>query len=91
MKGKGIHMITFILVIIGGLNWLLFAVIKKDVGSFLPGGMEGIAATVVYVLVGLSAVYEIATHKKNCKVCGSGMMKSSSTGMSSNQSSSMGQ
>lgn len=57
-------MAAFVLVIVGGLNWLLFAIAGQDVGSWLPGGMEGTAARVVYVLVGLSAVYLVFTHKK---------------------------
>lgn len=66
---KGLHMAAFILVIVGALNWLLFVIAGQDVGSWLPGGMEGMPAKVVYVLVGLSAVYLIFTHKKDCKEC----------------------
>jgi uncharacterized membrane protein YuzA (DUF378 family) len=66
---KAIHMIAFVLVIVGGLNWLLFAATGQDIGSWLPGGMVGMTAKVVYVLVGLSAIYLIFTHKKDCKEC----------------------
>jgi len=31
--------------------------------------MTGWLATVVYVLVGLSAIYEVATHAGRCKEC----------------------
>ena len=67
---KKLHMVTFILLVIGGLNWLLFGIMGWDVSKFLPGGMTGMAAKVIYVLVGLSAIYEVATHCKNCKMCG---------------------
>jgi uncharacterized membrane protein YuzA (DUF378 family) len=60
-----LHKVTFILLVIGGLNWLL-EVFGWGVGSFLPAGV----ATTIYVLVGLSAIYEIFTHKKNCRQCG---------------------
>lgn len=62
------HKITFILLVIGGLNWLAFGLTGWDVGQLL-GGMDSIVSKVVYVLVGLSAIYELATHRKNCTQC----------------------
>jgi uncharacterized membrane protein YuzA (DUF378 family) len=59
-----IHKVTFILLVIGGLNWGL-EVLGYGVGSFLPNGLS----TVIYILVALSAIYEIVTHKKNCRNC----------------------
>ena len=72
---KYLHMVSWILLVVGGINWLLVGL-----GGFLGGdwnlvGMifgSSMLASLVYVLVGLSAVYEIATHKKNCKDCGGG-------------------
>ena len=64
------HKITFVLLIIGGLNWLLYGLLGQDVGSYLPGGMGGLAAKVVYIVVGLSAVYVLFSHKGDCKKCG---------------------
>lgn len=61
-------MIAFILVIVGGLNWLLVGLIGWDVGE-LFGGMSAIISRVIYVLVGLSAVYLAATHKNECTWC----------------------
>lgn len=66
---KSLHTVAFILLVIGGLNWLLVGLTGWDVGQ-LFGGQEAIISRVVYVLVGLSAIYEVATHKKNCKDCG---------------------
>ena len=72
MKGnKTIHLIAFILLVVGGLNWLLFGLLGWDIGALL-GGMGSILARVVYVLVGLSAIYELATHKSNCRRCSEG-------------------
>ncbi|MSU45454.1 MAG: DUF378 domain-containing protein [Candidatus Zambryskibacteria bacterium] len=67
---KGIHAIAFILLVIGGLNWLIVAIWSKDLLMLL--GLGGGVATVVYWLVGLSALYELFTHKKCCKACVSG-------------------
>lgn len=65
MKGKGLHMVTWILLIVGGLNWGLTA-FGWNVVSYLGETL----AMIVYVLVGLSAIYELVMHKKNCKMCG---------------------
>lgn len=62
-------MVTFILLVIGGVNWLLFALLGWEVGS-LVGGMDSMIAKAIYVLVGLSAIYEVVTHKSGCKMCG---------------------
>jgi uncharacterized membrane protein YuzA (DUF378 family) len=45
--------LTQILIIIGGLNWLL-EVFGFGIGRFLPSAIT----TLVYVLVGLSALYQ---------------------------------
>lgn len=63
-------MVTFILLVIGGLNWLLLGIFNWEVGE-LFGGQSAIISKIIYILVGLSAIYELATHKANCKVCSS--------------------
>ena len=67
---KTVHMVAWILVIIGGLNWLLVGLFSTDVVALLFGGMS-VLARLIYILVGLAAIYEIATHKTNCKLCSS--------------------
>ncbi len=62
---KAAHTIAFILVIIGGLNWLLIGLFNLDVVMCLGATL----AKIVYILVGLSAIYLVATHKKDCKNC----------------------
>lgn len=68
-NNKSIHMVTFLLLVIGGLNWLLVGIFAWDVGM-LFGGMAAPISRIIYVLVGLSAIYELATHKGCCKMCG---------------------
>lgn len=65
---KWLHMVAFILVIIGGVNWLLLAVTGWEIGQ-LFGGMSALLSQIIYVLVGLSAIYLALTHKKTCKDC----------------------
>ena len=71
---KILHMVAFILLIVGGLNWLLVAFGYNLVDMILGAGSS--LSMIVYILVGLSAVFEVVMHKKQCRVCGSpgGMM-----------------
>ena len=65
---KGLHIVTFILLVVGGLNWLLVGAFNFDLVATLLGDMSAVSR-VVYVLVGVSAVFELVTHKKNCRIC----------------------
>lgn len=68
---KTLHMVAFILLIIGGINWLLVGVFSWDIGE-LFGGNAGSAiplSRIIYILVGLSALFELFTHKNNCSYC----------------------
>lgn len=65
---KSVHMITFILLIVGGINWLLLALFNWEIGA-LFGGSTAIISKIIYILVGLSAIYELFTHKKHCTEC----------------------
>lgn len=62
---KKIHMVTFLLLIIGGLNWGLEGLFNWGIGSILPSGL----AQIIYILIGLSAIYVLAKHKSCCKDC----------------------
>lgn len=76
---KTLHLITFVLLGIGGLNWGIFGLTGWDIGQ-LFGGMDAGISRLIYVLVGISALYVMFTHKKDCKICGQEMAK---TGMPS--------
>ena len=65
---KATHAIAFVLLVIGGLNWLLVGIFSWDVGVIF-GGQDSVVARIIYILVGLSALYLIFTHKKSCKMC----------------------
>ena len=64
---KSLHKIAWILVIIGGLNWGLEAFGYNLVNMLL--GSWPTVEMLVYILVGLSALYELFTHKDKCKDC----------------------
>lgn len=76
---KGIHIIAFILLAIGGINWLLVGVSGWDIGE-LFNGQDAVVSRVIYVLVGLAAIWEIFTHSKSCKKCSASKPAESSMG-----------
>lgn len=59
-----LHKIAFVLVIIGALNWGA-EVLGFGLGNYLPAGLM----TVIYVLVALSAIFELFSHKAMCRSC----------------------
>ena len=68
MNMKWLHMVAFALLVVGGLNWGLVGLFNLDLVETLLGAGSTLTM-VVYVLVGLSAVYIAATHMSDCKVC----------------------
>lgn len=56
---KILDLITLSLVIVGGINWGLVGAAQFDLVATLFGGQDAGLARVVYVLVGLSALYQI--------------------------------
>lgn len=55
---KALNIITLILVIVGGINWGLVGAFSFDVVAALFGVDSGIS-NLVYILVGLSALYQL--------------------------------
>lgn len=64
---KALHMVAFVLVIVGAINWGLvpfgFNLVTMVFGAVaeLPN--------LIYILVGVSGVYLAATHMQDCKIC----------------------
>jgi len=77
---KNLHCLAYVLVIVGGLNWLLVGLTGWDVGMIF-GGQGALISKIVYILVGLSAVYLILTHKSDCKNCQTAQPSDSSNQM----------
>ncbi|MBI4054311.1 MAG: DUF378 domain-containing protein [Candidatus Doudnabacteria bacterium] len=65
---KALHMIAFVLLWVGGVNWGVFGLTGWDVGQIF-GGMDAPISKVIYVLVGVAALVTIFTHKTYCKYC----------------------
>jgi uncharacterized membrane protein YuzA (DUF378 family) len=62
---KLLHQITVVLVWIGGLNWGLVGLFDYNLVEGLFGGLAGF----IYILVGVSTVYILLTHKSFCAYC----------------------
>lgn len=60
---KVLHWLAVVLVIVGGLNWLLVGAFNFDLVAAIFGQMS-VLARIVYVLVGLSAIFLIVNIKK---------------------------
>ena len=65
---KMLHMTAFTLLIVGGLNWGLWALFNFNLVNTILGTWPTVEK-VVYILVGASAVYIAATHMGDCKAC----------------------
>jgi len=55
---KGLNILTLVLVIVGGLNWGLVGLFDLDLVAAIFGAGSALAR-LVYVLVGLSAIWQL--------------------------------
>lgn len=63
---RTLNVIAMALLIIGGLNWLLVGLFSIDLVAMILGGEVGQRSTlsrVVYVIVGLAALYGLSLFK----------------------------
>lgn len=73
---KALHVIAFILVAVGGINWGLVGLDMLQGGNgstwnvvhMIAGSSMDLEA-VVYLLVGASAIWLLVSHKKDCRAC----------------------
>lgn len=60
---KALDGLTMAVLVVGGLNWLLVGAFEWDLVAWIFGGMEfgetNVASRIVYVLVGVCALYWI--------------------------------
>ena len=63
---KKLDVLAAALLVIGGLNWGLVAVAKFDLVAWIVGldfGQTNAVSRIVYALVGLAAIYQIAQQR----------------------------
>ncbi len=52
--------IALTLLVIGGINWGSVGLFQFDIVAFLAGGQSGVISRIIYVIVGLSALWCIS-------------------------------
>lgn len=63
IRVKNLNVIALLLVIVGGINWLLVGLFQWDLVGGIFGGMDSVVARAIYIIVGLAAVYSISLFK----------------------------
>ncbi len=56
---RALNIITLLLIIVGGLNWLLVGLFQFDLVAAIFGGEQALLSRIVYILVGLSALWQL--------------------------------
>lgn len=54
---KTLDFIALALLVVGGLNWLLVGLFEFDLVAAIAGGPQTLLAKIIYVVVGLCALY----------------------------------
>jgi hypothetical protein len=62
---KTLKIISIILLIVGGLNWGLVGIFNFDLVAAIFGVMS-VLSRIIYILVGLAAIYLIIISKSLC-------------------------
>lgn len=55
--GMEMNKTALALLIIGGLNWLIFGLFGWDLVGAIFGGMDSVLSRIIYVIVGIAALY----------------------------------
>jgi uncharacterized protein len=56
---RTINIVTQILLIVGGLNWLLVGLFQFDLVAGIFGGQTAVLSRIVYIIVGLCAIWQL--------------------------------
>jgi uncharacterized membrane protein YuzA (DUF378 family) len=60
---KTLNLLTFILVVVGAINWMLFGVMGVNLISGVFGGVDALLK-LVYFLIGLSGIHMLISNYK---------------------------
>ena len=52
--------IALIILLIGGINWGSVGIFQFDIVAWICGGQSGVVSRIIYILVGLAAVWCIS-------------------------------
>jgi uncharacterized protein len=65
---KAVNLITLALVIIGGINWGLVGAFQFDLVAALFGGQGAPLARIVYIAVGISALWQVVPFMRAMRI-----------------------
>lgn len=57
---KSMDIFAAVLLVVGGLNWGLVGLFQFDLVAAVGGGSGGALARIIYLVVGLAAIYQAA-------------------------------
>ena len=70
---KTLDILVALLLVVGGLNWGLWGLFQFDLVAAVLGGGAAAVARVVYILVGLGAIYQLilwkSIQRRRCETC----------------------
>jgi len=70
---KTLDILVALLLVVGGLNWGLWGLFQFDLVAAVFGGGAAAVARVVYILVGLGALYQLilwkSIQRRRCETC----------------------
>lgn len=58
------NIVSLIILILGGLNWLSIGLFEYDLVSEIFDGSDTVGAKIVYIIVGVSALYALTFFSK---------------------------
>ena len=61
--------LALLLTIVGGINWLTFAMFDLNLVNYIFGGCCPAMEKAIYIVVGLSAIYSISLFQEVCSAC----------------------
>ncbi|WP_308637092.1 DUF378 domain-containing protein [Paenibacillus silvisoli] len=61
---KVLNVVSLLVLILGGLNWLVIGLFEYDVVSEVFDGSDSVGAKIVYIIVGLAALYSLSFFSK---------------------------
>ncbi|MBP3967274.1 MULTISPECIES: DUF378 domain-containing protein [Paenibacillus] len=61
---KVLNIVSLLVLILGGLNWLAVGLFEYDVVSEVFDGSDSVGAKIVYIVVGVAALYSLSFFSK---------------------------
>ncbi|WP_027086612.1 DUF378 domain-containing protein [Cohnella panacarvi] len=57
---KALKLVSLIITILGGLNWLSVGAFEYDVVSEIFGGADEVGSKIIYIIVGVASILSLA-------------------------------